>query len=130
MSIRIEKYVGYGVDIEKELDSVDYELRDKILYNVSELSIEGLVEDGKNKGDIIILNDSMDGNFVKLFYILAKERCEYEEESSKVYSEVNRLLSSVEIPNEVRTSLLKVYNKLFDKIKSLEIKAEFVINYV
>ena len=130
MSIRIEKYIGYGVDIEKELDSVDYELRDKILYNVSELSIEGLVEDGKNKGDIIILNDSMDGNFVKLFYILAGERCEYEEESSKVYSEVNRLLSSVEIPNEVRTSLLKVYNKLFDKIKSLEIKAEFVINYV
>ena len=130
MSVRVEKYIGYGVDIEKELESADYELRDKILYNVSELNIEGLIEDGKNKGDIIILNDSMDDNFVKLFYVLAKERYEYEEESSKVYSEVNRLLSSVEIPNEVRTSLLKVYNKLFDKIKSLEIKAEFIINYV
>lgn len=130
MSIRLEKYIGYSIGIDKDLYNIDSQLAYRILYEIDEL--KSIVKDSRNgrSGDMIILNYDFDGKFTKLFYILEKEDCCYEEESSNVNNKINELLSSVSVPPNIYTLMLKAYKDLFGALKSLEIKAEFIINYV
>lgn len=134
MGVDLEKYVGVVVDVDlgvftgeylsdfmdnfyhgfadslytplkKELDSLNFK-RDSDLYDWRY---------GVKEGDILILADGMNDEYVYLMYVLTLDGVEYASSPCKADDKVNELLAKLEIPSEIIEKLGKVHKLLFDE---------------
>lgn len=133
MSISCNKFVGYSMNIMKEIEDLDTETKNDIIYDLEKGNKYGLSlywGSGKLKtGDIVILYDGLSGEYAKLLYVVAVSYDAYEDDTEYFTSSIQELLKKVEVPNDVRTSMLKVYYNIFGNIISKEIITDYIVHY-
>ena len=119
MSIRCERYIGYSLDISKEIEVLCAEERENILFENTEIS-----------ENIQVIYDGLSGEYCKLFYIIAKDTENFYDEN-EVDKNINKMLKTVSVDMEVKHEMRQAYKKIFGK--DLEhaslIKAEYLLHY-
>lgn len=131
MGISCDAFVGYTLDITNEIqelsnyDKIIYELEDGNEYEIKSYWGNSRI----NSGDVVLLHDGLNGEFTKLIYVLSYENNIGYLESEDIFKTVNGLLLFVDVPSNIRIKLLSVFNKLFNRVESKSIKAEFILYY-
>lgn len=119
MSIRCERYIGYSLDIMKDIDTLSEEQKEQWLY-----------ESTRVNDNIIVLYDGLSGEYCKLFYIIAVDRESFYNDN-EVDANINELLKIVSVNMEVKHEMRQAYKTIFGK--ELEhaslIRAEYVLHY-
>ena len=131
MSIRCERYIGYSLDIDKEIDAMSSEERESLLYGTySVLNLINNSEGSYIHEKIKVIYDGISGQYCKLFYIISKDEESFYDEC-EVDKKINTMLKLVSVDMEVKGEMRKAYKAIFGK--DLEhaslIKAEYLLHY-
>lgn len=131
MGINCDAFVGYTLDITNEVQELNNS--DEIIYDLKDDNEYGLKsywgKSGIKPDDIVILHDGLNGEFTKLIYVLNYEHNIGYLESEDIFKTVNGLLLFADVPSNTRIKLLSVFNKLFNRVESKSVKAEFILYY-
>lgn len=132
MGVRVDKYLGYVVDIQKEWDKLLDEQQDYWSCSKEKESeiFKPYYTHGDFKGKITILYDGMSGEYTKLIYVLdcCADTCDDDEDIVKT---VNKQLENVEVPNEIRQKLRNMYKEIFniEHITDFKVQLEYFIHW-
>lgn len=132
MGVRVDKYLGYVVDIQKEWDKLLDEQQDYWSCSKEKESeiFKPYYTHGDFKGKITILYDGMSGEYTKLIYIL--DYCtDTSDDDESIVKTVSKQLENVEVPNEIRQKLREVYKEIFgiEYVTEFKVQMEYLIHW-
>lgn len=132
MGVRVDKYLGYVVDIQKEWDKLLDEQQDYWSCSKEKESeiFKPYYTHGDFKGKITILYDGMSGEYIKLIYIL--DYCtDTSDDDESIVKTVNKQLENAEVPNEIKQKLRNMYKEIFnvEHITDFKVQLEYFIHW-
>lgn len=132
MGVNVAKYIGYVVDIQKEWDKLLDEQQDIWSCSTSKETdtFKPYYTHGDFKDKITVIYDGMSGEYTKLIYVV--DYCtDTSDEDESIVKEVNKHLSSVEVPSEIRQKLREVYKEIFgvEHITEFKVQMEYFIHW-
>lgn len=131
MSVYVDRFVGFISDISDEyfnsnLENLSKDEEDMLRESLSEYRYNHYYSGRELSVDeIVLVVDGMCGEYAKLVYVKLFDReSSNESEANPV---INEALLQCEVPLEVREKMQKVFSKLFDSERVLDIHfQEFV----
>jgi len=146
MSIRSDAFLGYSVDIDNKMKTLEGNIRDALLYdeinkitpedlrNLHELNIISYwsVNKTSTTDKIMIVYDGMSGEYTKLFYIIdyRPDVGIYEQGAIDFFESVKTYLNKIETPDNVKKMLSNAYRFIFkEELDTNEIHLEAFIHY-
>lgn len=133
MGVRVDKYIGYVVDIKEEWNKLPIDQRDTWLFS-DKKKTDIFVPYYSGWGNINLLNkvtiidDGMNGHYTKLVYVL--DYCEdtYGDDE-RLVDTINKHLGTIQVPHEIEEMLLSIYKGILgDKnINNFKVKLEHFI---
>lgn len=130
MGVRVDKYLGYVVNIQDEWNKLTEEERDLWLDTKHTDTFKAYYLSGDCKDKITVIYDGMSGQYTKLVYVVEyfSATCDDDE---KIVGVVNKYLGSAEVPNEIRQKLREVYKEIFslDYVTDFKVQLQYFIHW-
>lgn len=132
MGVRVDKYLGYVVDIQKEWGELTIDYQDLYLCNEEKRTdtFKPYYAKGNCKDKITVLYDGMSGEYTKLLYVL--DYCtDTSDEDESIVKTVNKQLENVEVPSEIRQKLRNMYKEIFnvEHVTDFKVQLEYFIHW-
>lgn len=132
MGVRVDKYLGYVVDIQEAWKKLSDNDHDKWLEDGDTELDNFSPYYGREDvtGKITILNDGMNGEYTKLIFVL--DRCPDTDDSDEdIVQSVNKIINNTEVPDYIMKPLREVYRKVFnvEHVTELKVQLEYFIHW-